>query len=136
MTARDRLRLSYELAFFPPCLNRIWREISEAPQQADPDLRTALDDAWRLHLALPKRGYASQRALERLAVYQARARAYGIPTFIQAVRKRMGCPVLDDREVPPHLVRDIGLPEFCRKPVANPQPTSNQQPTINYQPSP
>jgi hypothetical protein len=42
--------------------------------------------------------------------------APGRTIFIQAVRRRMDRPVLDDREVPPHLVRDLGLPEFCRTP--------------------
>lgn len=115
MTPRERLQLSYELAFFPPRLNGMWREHFADPDKLDPDLVQALDDAARLHLALPSRGYASQRALERLAIYQARSRAYGMPLFIRAVRKQIQRPEIEEREVPGHLVRDIALPPFARR---------------------
>ena len=64
--------------------------------------------------------YASQRALERLALYQARSRAYKMPTFISNVRHALGRPDLPDREVPPRLVRDIAIPAITR--TANRQP--------------
>ena len=113
MTPHARLQFSYELAFFPPRLNRMWQE-SHNGADFPPDAAEALDDAARLHLALPSKGYASQRALERLALYQARSRAYGMPLFIRAVRSRLGRPALTDVEVPAHMVRDIALPELAR----------------------
>ena len=116
MTPREKLQLSYELAFFPPRLNQVCRGLSREATPMMQELCEALDDACRLHLALPLRGYASQRALERLALYQARSRAYGIPGFIQAVRRRLERPALTDGEVPARLVRDIGLPAFTRPP--------------------
>jgi hypothetical protein len=113
MTARDKLQLSYELAFFPPRLNRLWEAFRRDAALPAGDAE-ALDDAARLHLALPSGGYASQRALERLALYQARSRAYGMPLFIRAVRSRLGRPAVEDAEVPGRLVRDVALPELAR----------------------
>ena len=115
MTARERLQLSYEIAFFPPRLNGLWRELLADAPNCDAAMITALDDAARLHLALPESGYASQRALERLALYQARSRAYGMPGFIRAVRQRLKRPALAEVTVPGRLVRDITLPPFRRQ---------------------
>lgn len=116
MTHRERLQLAYELAFFPPRLNEEWGTLRTGREAADASaFLAALDDACRLHLALPETGYSSQRALERLAVYQARSRAYGMPRFIHAVRSRLGRPPILERTVPGHLVRDIALPPFRRQ---------------------
>jgi hypothetical protein len=112
MTAREKLQLSYELAFYPPRLNALWRDLAAQKADACDAVAEALDDAARLQLALPESGFASQRALERLALYQARSRAYGMPRFIRAVRRRLNRPELADREVPARLVRDIALPAF------------------------
>ena len=114
MTPRERLQFSYELAFFPPRLNRVWQE-SRDGADIPPEIAEALDDAARLHLALPAKGYASQRALERLALYQARSRAYGMPLFIRSIRSQWCRPPLTDTEVPAHMVRDIALPELARR---------------------
>jgi hypothetical protein len=125
MTPREKLQLSYELAFFPPRLNQVAEIIRQDAGQLQPEWLDRLDEAALLHLALPEKGYASSRALERLAIYQARSRAYGMPGFLRAIRHRLGRSDLPDTFVPGHLVRDIALPEFCRShqpPTNNPQP--------------
>lgn len=114
MTAREKLQLSYELAFHPPRLNAFWRDVCLKAENCCDGTAEALDDAARLQLALPDAGFSSQRALERLAVYQARSRAYGMPLFIRAVRRHLQRPELTEKEVPGHLVRDIALPVFGR----------------------
>jgi len=111
MTPREKIQLSYELAFFPPSLNGFTGKLRTASSPVDSDFLEALDDACRLHLALPSKGYSSQRALERLAIYQARSRAYRMPDFIDAVRQKMGRPPLSETQVPCRLVRDIALPQ-------------------------
>ena len=113
MTARDRIQLAYELAFFPPRMNGLWNRVRDGGVISDDEAK-ALDDAALLHLALPE-DYNSQRALERLAVFQAKSRAFGMPTFIRNVRTRMGRPALTAATVPSRLVRDIALPPLCRR---------------------
>jgi hypothetical protein len=122
MTAREKLQYSYEVAFHPPRLQALWYQVRAGALQASPELKEVLDTALLLHQALPESGYASQRALERLALYQARARAFGQVRFLRNVRKALGYGPLDAHEVPPHLVRDVGLPEFCRRPSPRPRP--------------
>lgn len=112
MTARDKLQFSYELAFFPPRLNQIWLRVRNQSDDVPADLGEMLDTALLLHQALPETGYASQRALNRLALYQAKSRAFGMVRFLENVRRRLGRPEITARTVPPHLVRDIGLPVF------------------------
>ncbi len=114
MTEREKLQLAYELAFFPPRLNEAWDKIRRNSVPDDDELGILLDTALLLHQALPERGYASQRALTRLALYQARARAFGMVGFIRRLRERLNRPPLTAREVPPSLVRDIGLPSLQR----------------------
>jgi len=114
MTAREKLQLSYELAFFPPKLNAFWRDVCLKNDGCCDETAEALDDACRLHLALPDAGFASQRALERVAVYQARSRAYGMPRFLRAVCRHLHRPELMEKEIPGRLIRDIALPVFGR----------------------
>ena len=114
MTPREKLQLSYELAFYPPRLNQVWATLRGRVGGVQADLLEALKDAGLLQLALPETGYSSQRALERLAVYQARSRAFGMPAFVRSVRQHLGCPELSERSVPGRLVRDIALPVFGR----------------------
>lgn len=114
MTAREKLQMSYELAFFPPKLNAFWRDVSLKKETCCDERAEALDDAARLQLALPESGFSSQRALERVAVYQARSRAYGMPRFLRAVRRHLHRPELTEKEVPGRLIRDIALPVFGR----------------------
>ncbi len=65
-----------------------------------------------LHQALPSDGYASQRALNRLALYQAKARAFGTVRFLQNIRTRLGRGPMGERVIPGWMVRDIGLPKL------------------------
>lgn len=111
MTAREELQYSYELAFYPPRLNQVWQKIKRNEKCPD-ELKPLLDKALMLHQALPEKGFASQRALQRLALYQAKSRAFGMVTFLQNVRAALGCGTIETHTVPGNLVRDIGLPEF------------------------
>ena len=114
MTAREELQYCYELAFFPPRLNHLWQQIKREERGFD-EVKPLLDKALMLHLALPEKGYASQRALQRLAIYQAKSRAFGMVAFIKNVRAVIGCKDIECNTVPGNLVRDIGLPEFSRR---------------------
>jgi hypothetical protein len=114
MTPREKIQLSYEVAFYPPRLNFVIGKMRTGSFVADNDFLDALDDARRLHLALPSKGYGSQRALERLALYQARSRAYRMPDFIDAVRQKMGRLAISETQVPCRLVRDVALPQDGR----------------------
>ena len=113
MTPRERIQVAYELAFFPPRLNGLWNRVRDGGTVSEEESK-ALDDAARLHLALPEDCH-SQRALERLALFQAKSRAYGMPTFVRGVRRRLGRPALTDSAVPARLVRDIALPPLARR---------------------
>ena len=114
MTEREKLQACYELAFFPPRLNEDWDRIKRNAVPNINELGALLDTALLLHQALPEKGFSSQRALTRLALYQARARAFGMVGFISRLRQRLNRPPLTAREVPGHLVRDIGLPPLAR----------------------
>ena len=113
MTPRENLQLAYELAFFPPRLDGLWSRLRGGGTLSEDEIK-ALDTAALLHLALPE-NYSSQRALERLATYQAKSRAYGNPAFIRNIRKHLGRPTLFETAVPSRLVRDIALPPLARK---------------------
>ena len=113
MSPREKLQQAYELAFYPPRLSETWREIKLQRIDNKDELIDLLKMALSLHLALPESGYASQRALKRLAVYQAGARAFGNVTFLRNILKHLGAEVeFPVGTVPPAMVRDIGLPEF------------------------
>lgn len=118
MTSREKLKLTYELAFYPPRLNEVWRRIQRKDVEHPDELGELLDAALLLHGALPSSGYASQRALNRLALRQAKARAFCTVPFLKNLRRALGRGPLPLAEVPGNLVRDIGLPplERCRKP--------------------
>lgn len=113
MTAREELQYCYELAFYPPRLNQVWQEIKKKKKYKK-ELKPLLDKALILHQVLPESGFASQRALQRLALYQAKSRAFGMVTFLRNIRTALGCGAIETRIVPGNLVRDIGLPEFSR----------------------
>ena len=115
MTGRERLQYSYELAFYPPRLNQVWRQIKQNAVADPEELGRMLDAALQLHGALPDAGYASQRALNRLALYQAKARAFRTVSFLRNLRRELGREPLPLAEVPGALVRDIGLPPLSRK---------------------
>ena len=117
MTPREQMRLAYELAFFPPRLDGLWSRLRGGGTVSEEEAK-ALDAAALLHLALPE-DYPSQRALERLAIYQAKSRAYGNPAFIRNIRKHLKRPALPDTTVPSRLVRDIALPPLARRLTVN-----------------
>ncbi len=112
MTPREKLQYCYELAFYPPRLNSVWQQIKTGDEVEG--IRELLDTALLLHQALPETGYASQRALQRLALYQAKSRAFGMVAFLNSIRSVLGSKPLEAHVVPGHLVRDIGLPPFSR----------------------
>ena len=114
MISRKKLQYCYELAFYPPRLNEAWYQMKRKPQNELAELGELLDTALLLHGALPSEGYASQRALNRLALYQAKARAFHTVTFLKNLRSALGRTPLPLSEVPGHLVRDIGLPPLAR----------------------
>ncbi len=114
MTGRDKLQYCYELAFYPPRLNQVWQRMKTGGVSDLDELGRMLDTALLLHQALPGEGFASQRALNRLAMYQAKSRAFGTVRFLKNIRRLMGREPLSLTEVPGHLVRDIGLPGLSR----------------------
>lgn len=115
LTPRERLQLAYEFAFCPWRLNGRWRGWLAAPECADADELRALDDAARLHLPLPQARVSSERALFRLARFQAESCATNMRTFIGNVRTALKRPALVETEVPAGLVRDVALPRFRRR---------------------
>ena len=118
MTPREQMQLAYELAFFPPRIHGLWSRLRGGGTLSEDETK-ALDTAALLHLALPEDCHA-QRTLERLALYQAKSRAYGTPAFIRNIRKHLGRPALADTAVPSRLVRDIALPQIWRARVSTP----------------
>ena len=114
MTERERLQYCYELAFHPPRLHEVWHGLKRNTFADRQSLGALLDTALLLHLALPEGRVSSQRALYRLARYQARARAFGLVGFLRNLREHLGRGPLTATTVPPHLVRDIALPSFGR----------------------
>lgn len=115
MTARAKLQMAYELAFYPPRLHQAWNRIKHKTERNLDELGDLLDMALLLHQALPEDGVASQRALKRLALYQARARAFGMVRFLRNLRKTLGrADPLPTTVTPAWMVRDIGLPPLAR----------------------
>ncbi len=114
MTSREKLQYSYELAFHPPRLNEVWYQVKNNTVADLEELGEMLDMALQLHGALPNDGYASQRALNRLALYQAKSRAFHTVPFLNNLRRALGRASLPQTEVPGNLVRDIGLPRLAR----------------------
>jgi len=118
MDHREKLNQAYALAFDPPSLNMLWgrikrREVADIGETAE-----LVDMAIMLHQALPDGGYSSQRALKRLAIYQARSRAFGMPRFLRNIRKALGAGQPPETgQVPVKIIRDIALPEFSRHPA-------------------
>ncbi len=118
MNSREKLQYCYELAFYPPRLNEFWGKVKRGEITATAETVEMLDTALLLHQALPESGYASQRALKRLACYQADARAFGMPRFIRNIRNHLACPSFKKHLIPGSLVRDIGLPALSHHPSA------------------
>ncbi len=127
MNPRERLEKAYALAFNPACLNELWSRIKHREIKDTGETAILVDMALMLHQALPESGYSSQRALHRLAAYQARARAFGLPCFLRNIRKALGADKpMEPGVVPPAMVRDIALPELSHHaviPVPCPNPS-------------
>ena len=114
MMTREKLQACYELAFYPPRLDAAWQQIKMGNRQDADELGELLDTALLLHQALPEGEFSSQRALNRLALYQAKSRAFGTVRFLRNLREKLKRSPLAQTEVPGNLVRDIGLPSFSR----------------------
>ncbi len=115
MTPREHLQLVYELAFFPPRLHRFWNDLKDQTNIDRERTAELLKKALSLHLALPERGFQSQRALKRIANYQANAKAFGIESFLKNIGKALELDVIPDtNKIPPGMIRDMKLPEFSR----------------------
>ena len=122
LTSREELQFLYELAFYPPRLSEFWGRVKKAEIDRDSAARS-IRGALLLHLALPESGYASVRALKRLAHYQACSKPFVPVSFLTNIAKQLGLDVAPAADhVPSGMVRDIGLPPFCRpKPGAVPR---------------
>lgn len=113
MNPREKLERAYALAFDPPSLNVLWNQIKRHEVEDIGEALELLDMALLLHQALPDGGYSSQRALKRLAIYQARARSFGMARFLRNIRKTLGnIQPPESGQVPAHMIRDVALPEF------------------------
>ncbi len=116
MTPREKLHLAYELAFFPPKLNATWNCLKRNEIRDEEEIGELLDMALLLHQSLPEEGYSSLRALKRLALYQAKSRAFGMVRFLRNLRKYLGRESIKvPATVPGNMVRDIGLPPITRE---------------------
>lgn len=114
MTPREQLQFWYELAFFPPRLDEFWSQVKSGKIGRE-DAAEAIRGALLLHLALPESGYASVRALKRLAQYQASSKPFAPVMFLTNIARYLQVEVAPAvAHVPPGMVRDIGLPPFCR----------------------
>lgn len=120
MKPREQLEKAYALAFDPSSLNELWTRIKRHEIKDIAETATLVDMALLLHQTLPEDGYSSQRALKRLAIYQARSRAFGLPRFLRNIRKVLGADKpLEPGTVPPAMVRDIALPELSHHTAPN-----------------
>jgi hypothetical protein len=126
MTPREKLRTAYELAFHPPRLNQAWNRIKRNGGENLDEWGELLDMAILLHQALPEEGVASHRALKRLALYQARARSFGMVRFLTNLRVKLGRKDLPARTVPAWMVRDIDLPPLAHKTNSMAHPLSQK----------
>jgi hypothetical protein len=114
MTAREQLRLAYELAFHSARLNAVWNDWE---QQRIPDLsalRAVVEWALMLHQRLPEAPAVSGRAVRRLARYQASSRLYRLHSMLRRFRQKIGSTGEIPEEVPAWMVRDIALPVLGR----------------------
>lgn len=112
--SREELQFLYELAFFPPRLSEFWTRIKRGEIDRE-TAAAAIRGALLLHLALPESGYASVRALRRLARYQANSKPFVPVTTLTNMAKKLDVDVAPTvNHVPPEMVRDVGLPPFCR----------------------
>jgi hypothetical protein len=105
MSPREKLQAAYKLAFYPPRLNRKWKEIKQQQVANAAELAELLED-----------GVASLGALKRLALYQAGSRTFGMVRFQRNIRAAIGPPAtIAETVVLAWMVRDIGLPPLSRQ---------------------
>jgi hypothetical protein len=114
MSPREQLQMAYELAFHPARLHAVWNDWEKGQGPETALLREAVDWALTLHQRLPEAPGVSSRALRRLAGYQATSRVYRLPSMLRHLRQKLGDAGPLPEEVPPWMVRDIGLPMFGR----------------------
>jgi len=115
MTPRDNLQLVYELAFYPPRIHKFWSELRGKSSIDRDQTEVLLRKALLLHLALPEKGFQSQRALKRVANYQANSKAFGIESFIKNIGKKLDLDVVPSvNKIPSGMIRDVKLPKFER----------------------
>jgi hypothetical protein len=116
MNPRERLQLVYELAFYPPRLHRFWSDLKKQSEIDREETTTLLRAALSLHLALPEKGFQSQRALRKVAGYQASAKAFGTESFIKNIARQLELDVIPKADkIPPGMIRDLKLPEFTHR---------------------
>ena len=116
MNPRERLQLVYELAFYPPRLHRFWSDLKNQSDVNREETKTLLHDVLSLHLALPEKGFQSQRALKRVAGYQASAKAFGTESFIRNIARHLELDINPKTDkIPPGMIRDLRLPEFSHR---------------------
>ena len=119
MMSRDFLQYVYEIAFYPPAIHKLWKEIKEG-RKIKYDLEEVLKAALSLHLALPEKGFQSKRALKKVALCQASAKSFGTETFIRNIAKHLGIDIsLDYNKIPGGMIRDFKLPEFSHHRVSS-----------------
>jgi hypothetical protein len=115
MTPREQLQMVYELAFYPPRIHKLWSELRGKSSIDRDQTEELLRKALLLHLALPEKGFQSQRALKRVANYQASSKAFGIESFIKNIGKTLDLDVVPSvSKIPPGMIRDVKLPKFER----------------------
>ena len=113
MNPRERLQLVYELAFYPPRLHRFWSDLKKTSDIDREETTVLLRAALSLHLALPEKGFQSQRALKRVAGYQASAKAFGTESFIKNIARQLELDIEPKTDkIPPGMIRDMKLPAF------------------------
>jgi hypothetical protein len=101
------------LAFYPPRLHHFWNGLKRQSDFNREEVADLLRAALSLHLALPEKGFQSQRALRRIANCQASAKAFGTETFIMNIGRQLGLNVVPKtHKIPSGMIRDIKLPEF------------------------
>ena len=116
MNPRERLQHVYELAFYPPRLHEFWNDLKNKSDINREEIADLLRAALSLHLALPETGYQSQRALKRVASYQASAKAFGTESFIRNIARQLELDINPKTDkIPPGMIRDLRLPEFSHK---------------------
>ena len=114
LNPREKLQLSYELAFYPPRLSEFWMLIKKGELTDKTAIADLIQSSLLLHRALPETGFSSTRALRRLAHNQACSKSFVPETFLKNIAKKLGLTIeIKVDRVPGSMIRDIGLPPFA-----------------------